>query len=131
VTWLQGLDAGVSSSTPFPGDIFRRQFRNPALRADQHPLANRDIKRVCRHTGRQRALQNWCGFGFHAEDPVLSENSSAGQVPIFEKGRNDFDSNFHRAGSSAKSPPSLAARATAWHFLLMQKMVNTATCLPA
>ena len=32
---------------------------------------------------------------------VLSGNSSAGQVPFFEKERNDFGRNFHRAGSSA------------------------------
>jgi len=32
---------------------------------------------------------------------VLSENSYAGQVPIFEKERNDFGRKFHRTESSA------------------------------
>jgi hypothetical protein len=38
------------------------------------------------------------GFGVN---PVLSENSYAGQVPIFEKVRNDFGMKFHRTKPSA------------------------------
>jgi len=58
--------------------------------------------------------------------PSYPEICLQGKFPFLRRKETISAGNFIEWSHLQKGPPSLAARATAWHFLLTQKMVNLA-----